>query len=195
MKFEQGKQEPQNKFVAQLMLAKTRLEICMGQFQGCEDGEHEVSLAEIPDWLDEMQMFLKHYAASQPLVPPPNICGDAFKLIGMLRSAVACGEKLNKDDDAEIVRVLDALRLARNGEPLVPQQEPTRETSPTIQTCTRQAPHVCKVNGPCNGWPTSGMSDPEDNYVAYCRYTERGTIVTCDSDAPKAFRVYRHPSK
>lgn len=22
-----------------------------------------------------------------------------------------------------------------------------------IQTCTRLLPHVCKVNGPCNGWP------------------------------------------
>lgn len=24
---------------------------------------------------------------------------------------------------------------------------------PKIQTCTRPAPHVCTVNGPCNGWP------------------------------------------
>jgi len=22
-----------------------------------------------------------------------------------------------------------------------------------IQTCTRPAPHICKLNGPCNGWP------------------------------------------
>ena len=22
-----------------------------------------------------------------------------------------------------------------------------------ILTCTRPAPHVCKTNGPCNGWP------------------------------------------
>jgi hypothetical protein len=36
----------------------------------------------------------------------------------------------------------------------------------------------------------------EDCYVAWCRYAGKGahlTIVTCDSDAPKAFRVYRHP--
>lgn len=23
----------------------------------------------------------------------------------------------------------------------------------SIQTCTRPSPHVCKNNGPCNGWP------------------------------------------
>jgi hypothetical protein len=23
----------------------------------------------------------------------------------------------------------------------------------SIQDCTRPAPHVCKVNGPCNGYP------------------------------------------
>ena len=34
-----------------------------------------------------------------------------------------------------------------------------------------------------------------EEYVAWCRYTERGAIVTCDSDAPKAFKVYRHPAK
>lgn len=22
-----------------------------------------------------------------------------------------------------------------------------------VQTCTRLAPHICKINGPCNGWP------------------------------------------
>lgn len=33
-----------------------------------------------------------------------------------------------------------------------------------------------------------------DDYVAWCKYTHRGEIVTCDSDEPKAFRVYRHPS-
>ena len=22
-----------------------------------------------------------------------------------------------------------------------------------MQDCTRPAPHVCRVNGPCNGWP------------------------------------------
>ena len=22
-----------------------------------------------------------------------------------------------------------------------------------LQDCTRQAPHVCRVNGPCNGYP------------------------------------------
>lgn len=65
---------------------------------------------------------------------------------------------------------------------------------PIIQTCTRQEPHICKVNGPCNGWPTNGAFDPEDTYVAYCRYTEKGTIVTCNSDEPKAFKVYRHPA-
>lgn len=33
-----------------------------------------------------------------------------------------------------------------------------------------------------------------ENYVAWCRFTKYGPIVTCDSDAPGAFRVYRHPT-
>ncbi len=32
-----------------------------------------------------------------------------------------------------------------------------------------------------------------DDYVAWCRYTENGSIETCDSDDPKAFKVYRGP--
>ncbi len=35
------------------------------------------------------------------------------------------------------------------------------------------------------------MSEPENKYVAWCRYTDK-SIVTCDSDAEGAFRVYRH---
>jgi len=31
----------------------------------------------------------------------------------------------------------------------------------------------------------------EQDYVAWCRYTDQGPIVTCDSDAPGAFKVHR----
>lgn len=27
------------------------------------------------------------------------------------------------------------------------------ECAKKVQTCTRKPPHVCKENGPCNGWP------------------------------------------
>ena len=43
------------------------------------------------------------------------------------------------------------------------------------------------------GWATSGDTSVEDCYVAWCRYTGR-SIVTCDSDALDAFKVYRHPT-
>lgn len=43
------------------------------------------------------------------------VYGDAFNMIGLLRSVIACGEKLNAADDAEIVRVLDTLRIYRDG--------------------------------------------------------------------------------
>lgn len=36
------------------------------------------------------------------------------------------------------------------------------------------------------------MSEATNDYVAWCRYTENGSIVTCDSDSPKAFKVYRN---
>jgi hypothetical protein len=29
-----------------------------------------------------------------------------------------------------------------------------------VKTCTRQFPHICKVIGPCNGWPKEA---PDDN--------------------------------
>jgi hypothetical protein len=30
-----------------------------------------------------------------------------------------------------------------------------------INTCTRQSPHICRVNGPCNGWPKpEGLNPP-----------------------------------
>jgi hypothetical protein len=31
----------------------------------------------------------------------------------------------------------------------------------------------------------------DNGHVAWCRYTENGSIVTCDSDAPNSFKVYR----
>lgn len=28
-----------------------------------------------------------------------------------------------------------------------------RDHEDDVQMCTREAPHICRVNGPCNGWP------------------------------------------
>jgi len=28
-----------------------------------------------------------------------------------------------------------------------------KKADEAIETCIRPAPHICKVNGPCNGWP------------------------------------------
>lgn len=50
------------------------------------------------------------------------------------------------------------------------------------------APHVEARSQ--EGIPHSEIVEIDD-YVAWLRYTENGSIVTCDSDAPKAFRVYR----
>jgi hypothetical protein len=35
-----------------------------------------------------------------------------------------------------------------------------------IQVCTRLKPHICQVNGPCNGWPKVGSSDGD--YQGLC---------------------------
>ena len=32
----------------------------------------------------------------------------------------------------------------------------------TVQTCTRLSPHVCRVNGPCNGWPKEASDDTDE---------------------------------
>ena len=40
--------------------------------------------------------------------------------------------------------------------------------------------------------PAAPPSENEDNYVAWCRYTQQ-RIVLCDSDSPNAFKVYRNP--
>ena len=39
------------------------------------------------------------------------------------------------------------------------------------------------------------MDRQSEDYVAWCRFTgNNGPIVTCDSDAPGAFKVYRRPA-
>lgn len=40
---------------------------------------------------------------------------------------------------------------------------------------------------------TTPQSAPADDYVAWMRYSGQ-SIVVCDSDAPRAFKVYRHPA-
>lgn len=37
----------------------------------------------------------------------------------------------------------------------------------------------------------NAKSHPENDYVAWLRFTESGSILTCDSDAKGAFKVYR----
>lgn len=32
------------------------------------------------------------------------------------------------------------------------------ELADEVHVCTRPEPHVCQVNGPCNGWPKPGSS-------------------------------------
>jgi hypothetical protein len=62
---------------------------------------------------------------------------------------------------------------------------------------TPETPAPCLMCGctPCSGGLNCGTPAlaSADNYVAWCRYKGK-SIVTCDSDAPKAFKVYRHPA-
>jgi len=32
-----------------------------------------------------------------------------------------------------------------------------------VSTCTRPAPHICKINGPCNGWPKETHEDSQSD--------------------------------
>jgi len=34
--------------------------------------------------------------------------------------------------------------------------------TPKPQPCTRPAPHICTVNGPCNGWPKDAVQNLRD---------------------------------
>jgi hypothetical protein len=48
--------------------------------------------------------------------------------------------------------------------------------------CTRPYPHVCAVNGPCNGWPViAGIP------VRVFPHLKPGTIVLYNPDTPRAF--------
>ncbi len=53
--------------------------------------------------------------------------------------------------------------------------------NPEIQTCTREAPHACRVNGSCNGWPrvTQAEIDNDPNHV----WTNAGKAFTAFGDA------------
>ena len=43
---------------------------------------------------------------------------------------------------------------------LVISKRADKAMAEAIQNCTRPAPHVCKVNGPCNGWPKENQTFP-----------------------------------
>ena len=41
---------------------------------------------------------------------------------------------------------------------------------PTPEICTRRAPHVCRINGPCNGFPRFQFANPE--WIAKLNFAE-----------------------
>jgi hypothetical protein len=53
--------------------------------------------------------------------------------------------RLSRRDDAEAIATIceDAERISEHLWPDMTQ----------LQACTRPSPHICNVNGPCNGWP------------------------------------------
>jgi hypothetical protein len=68
-----------------------------------------------------------------------------------------------------------------------------------IQTCTRLAPHVCRSNGPCNGWPKpreiptgaticAHMVEPYDCCICFPRDIKRCRYGT---DCPEHGHIWR----
>lgn len=67
------------------------------------------------------------------------------------------------------------------------------DAHPLCELCGEPMPHgeeMFKIHGYSGPCPKPPLPT-QDDYVAWCRYTGR-SIVTCDSDAEGAFRVYRH---
>ena len=66
-----------------------------------------------PPYTTPMKLMSEAYdaALSQSAATPDKILlQEAFTMIGMLRSFIACGESTNKDDSAAIASLLDRLR-------------------------------------------------------------------------------------
>ena len=66
-------------------------------------------------------------------------------------------------------------------------------TQPICELCGEPMPlgeTMFKFHGYSGPCPKPPLPKPADDYVAWCRYSGK-SIVTCDSDAEGAFRVYR----
>lgn len=64
-----------------------------------------------------------------------------------IEKAVARFQREMDKAEKRIVQFLDDMRDSAD------TLNTCAEDMDAIQTCTRESPHVCKKNGPCNGWP------------------------------------------
>ena len=68
-----------------------------------------------PPYTTPMKLMSEAYDAAlsqSAATHDKGLLQEAFTMIGMLRSFIACGETINKDDDVLIASVLDKLRIA-----------------------------------------------------------------------------------
>jgi len=91
------------------------------------------------------------------------------------RALVKMRDDASKERDALLLLFYNAMNIgAMQGFPNIAQCQDWLDAiclrAQEVETCTRPAPHVCKVNGPCNGWPRtvcSGCGTSEGNNHNY----------------------------
>ena len=69
---------------------------------------------------------------------------EAFTMIGMLRSFIACGESTTKDDDAAITSILDKLRIA-GAQPLHAVEAPPNKVQEWMRRAARHWANVDNI--------------------------------------------------
>lgn len=97
-------------------------------------------------WVQIGKLFGKRWA--NPWAGPHRMfCSEAATyLLQMCAPAAGTGSLLKN-----VVMPLDARQV--DPETLERVLVAVAAYDGAVQTCTRPAPHVCQVNGPCNGWP------------------------------------------
>jgi hypothetical protein len=88
------------------------------------------------------------------------------------------------------------IRASCNGEPATTDE--AKAAANVVKDCTRPLPHVCKQNGPCNGWPRPDRFNVDAimrNGEEYCPDSHGGKYDGCSTSAIGSNRTPRVTSE
>lgn len=107
----------------------------------------------------------------------------------MMQTETSAWEQFEAADNMNRLRLGDAADELLQIQHMI-EALPASEQQTAISERASQLQHRMKDNV---GDDLASLLLNRGNYVAYMRYTDDDRIVSCDSDAKDAFKVYRQP--